>query len=157
MTRRTKTDLAIRLAQAEAALATLRACDVAPVEGPNEAARVIRETIGDRGAEQEHFCVLLLNARARILAAHVTGIGSVAHVDVHPREVFRAAIAANAHSIVVGHCHPSGEVTPSDGDIRLTKRLVECGTLLGIPVLDHMIVSVASPELHYSFASAGLL
>jgi DNA repair protein RadC len=62
-------------------------------------------------------------------------------VEVHPRDIFRPAIARNASAVLVAHNHPSGDVKPSEQDLALTKRLVEAGRLLGIPVLDHLIIT----------------
>ena len=73
---------------------------------------------------------------------------------VHPREVFREAIAERAAAIILVHNHPSGELRPSPSDLRITRRLVELGELLGIPVLDHLIVT---DEGMTSFVGMGLL
>lgn len=156
MTRYNKTELAIRLAAAEATIAAMRAQETPHVAGPQEAAAVIRATIGKAGVVQEHFVVLALTARSKITASRVTSIGSVANVEVHPRDVFRFAIAANAYAIVVGHCHPSGDVEPSETDVALTQRLVDAGRILGIPVLDHVIVS-CSHEKSHSMAAHGTM
>ena len=74
------------------------------------------------------------------------GQGTVAQVDVHPREVFCPLVRMRAHSCIIAHNHPSGDPTPSDADIHLTSRLVEVGTLLGVPVLDHLVL--AGRRLH---------
>lgn len=157
MPKATKIQLARRLAETEAALASMRACDTTAVTGPATAAAKIRDLIGDAGCLQEHFVTLALNARGKIVASQVVGIGSVSRVEVHPRDVFRFAIIANAHSIIIGHCHPSGDVEASGADVEITKRLVECGRLVGIPVFDHVIVDCADRQSYYSFAARGLL
>jgi DNA repair protein RadC len=69
----------------------------------------------------------------------LVAIGTLNHAEVHPRETFRRAIVEGSYSIVVAHNHPSGDVTPSDNDIRLTHKLHEAGELLLIPLLDHII------------------
>jgi DNA repair protein RadC len=84
--------------------------------------------------------VLLLNVRKRIKGHHFVSVGSLDSILVHPREVFRVAIIAAAASIVVIHNHPSGEPTPSDQDIKVTRDLIRAGQLLKIDVLDHVIV-----------------
>lgn len=111
------------------------------LRGPEEVARYARATWGD--AAQETFVVIGLDARARIRLVRTIAIGSVAHVDVHPREVFRPLVRAGAHSALVVHNHPSGEPDPSQADIELTRRLAEVGRLLGIPLLDHLVVTRA--------------
>lgn len=86
-------------------------------------------------------------------APRVVAIGSVHGVEVHPREVFRVAIERSAAGIVVAHNHPSGDPSPSADDTVLTARLRSIGELLGIPVVDHVIVTAAS---FYSFAEHDL-
>ena len=92
------------------------------------------------GADREHFVVACLNNKNKVNALHTVSIGSINTAIVHPREVFKLAILANAASIIVGHNHPSGDTKPSQEDLDTTKRLVEAGEVLGIPVLDHIIV-----------------
>jgi DNA repair protein RadC len=94
-----------------------------------------------RGAQQEHFVCFDLNARHRVIARRVVHIGTLANVDVHPREVFRGAIAGGAAAVILAHNHPSGEADPSRADIEVTKRLREVGELCGIAVLDHVVVA----------------
>ncbi len=90
---------------------------------------------------REHFAVLLLNARNRILKREVVSIGSLNASIVHPREVFRPAILESAASVVLVHNHPSGDTMPSRDDIEITRRLIRGGEMLGIQVLDHVIVA----------------
>ena len=94
-----------------------------------------------RSAKREHFLVLYLNARNVIIHEETVSIGSLHANIVHPREVFRPAIANSAAAVVLVHNHPSGDVTPSQEDLNLTQRLVEAGRLLGIEVIDHLIVA----------------
>ena len=91
-------------------------------------------------ADRERFVALHLNARNSVVAHETVSIGSVSAALVHPREVFKAAILANAAAVVLLHNHPSGDITPSKEDIELTRRMVEAGRLLGIDVLDHLII-----------------
>jgi len=109
------------------------------LRGPEDVARYARATFGD--ADQETFVILGLDARARVRLVRTVAIGSVAHVDVHPREVFRPLVRAGLHSAIAVHNHPSGEPDPSQADIELTRRLAEVGRLLGIPLLDHLVVT----------------
>ncbi len=96
----------------------------------------------------------MLNSRQRVIEAQVIGIGSLAQVDVHPRELFRPAIRLGAHSVIVAHNHPSGDPEPSDSDVQLTHRMAEAGLLVGIPVLDHVVVT---PHDSVSLAQLGLV
>lgn len=106
------------------------------------------------GHDREEFVVLLLDAKRAIRGLHTVAIGSLTMSIVHPRETFKAAIVASAAAIILAHNHPSGDPTPSPEDRALTARLKECGTLLGIPVLDHVIVG---DERYISFADNGWL
>ena len=89
----------------------------------------------------EHFGVLLLDAKHRVTRTSTISVGTLDASVVHPREVFRAATSGAAAAIVVFHNHPSGDPTPSDDDVALTKRLIRAGDLMGITVLDHVIVA----------------
>jgi DNA repair protein RadC len=91
--------------------------------------------------EREHFVVLLLNARQRLMRRDVVSLASLNSSIVHPREVFRPAIRNAAAAIVLVHNHPSGDPSPSRDDVEITRRLLRAGELLGIPVLDHVIVA----------------
>lgn len=90
--------------------------------------------------EQECFVVLLLNTRRRVKGHQLISIGTLDTILVHPREAFRVAVIAAASAIVLAHNHPSGDPTPSEGDIKATRDLIRAGQLLKIDVLDHVIV-----------------
>ena len=94
-----------------------------------------------RGKKKEHFLALLLDTRGRVIKTAEISIGNLDTSIVHPREVFREAMAASAASIVLAHNHPSGDPEPSNEDVQITKRLVEVGELVGIEVLDHVIIA----------------
>lgn len=94
--------------------------------------------------DREHFIVLLLNTKHRMIASETVSVGILNGSLIHPREVFKAAIAASAAAIIICHNHPSGDPTPSLEDWTVTKRLREAGDLLGIPLLDHVIVTPVS-------------
>lgn len=115
------------------------------------AAYLLRAGHADR--DREAFVVLLVNVKNRIIAEEVVSIGILDGSLIHPREVFKAAISASAAAIVVCHNHPSGDTTPSQSDREATKRLRDAGTLLGIPVVDHVIVSPGGN--YYSFREGG--
>jgi DNA repair protein RadC len=94
-----------------------------------------------RSADREHFVVFDLNVRHQLIERRIVAIGSLTGVEVHPREVFRGAIANGAAALVMAHNHPSGDPTPSRQDLELTTRLKEVGALCGISVLDHVVVA----------------
>jgi DNA repair protein RadC len=89
--------------------------------------------------DKEHFIVITLNAKRQVINAHIISIGILNASLVHPRETFKKAILDNAHSIIVCHNHPSGDLHPSSADIEVTKMLESAGKILNIPVLDHVI------------------
>jgi DNA repair protein RadC len=89
--------------------------------------------------KKEHFLALLLDTRNQLIKVCQISVGSLDSSIVHPREVFKEAIAASAASIIVAHNHPSGNPAASEEDIQLTKRLAEAGQIVGIDVLDHVI------------------
>jgi len=93
-----------------------------------------------KGKKKEHFWALLLDTRGRLIKISEISVGSLDSSIVHPREVFKEAISASAASVIFVHNHPSGDPTPSEDDIKLTKRLVEAGEIMGIDVLDHIII-----------------
>lgn len=107
-----------------------------------------------RDLPQEEFRVLLLNTQNAVVRELPVSRGTLDASIVHPREVFRTAIAENAASVILTHNHPSGDPTPSPDDRKVTNQLVEAGDMLGIPVLDHIIIG----DGHFiSFVEAGLM
>ena len=90
--------------------------------------------------DREHFVSMMLDAKNKVIGIYTVSIGTLCCTVVSPREVFKAAILANAASIIVAHNHPSGDVTPSPEDIQVTATLKQAGKLLDIEVLDHVIV-----------------
>ncbi len=107
-----------------------------------------------RKNRKEHFVVLYLNARNELLHRENVSVGTVNESLVHPREVFEPALKHLATQVVLAHNHPSGNSSPSPEDVKLTKRLVEAGKLLGIEVKDHVIIG---SDGHTSIKEAGLL
>jgi len=108
------------------------------IRKPEDAANLFRQFIGD--CDRESFCILCLNTKNEPTALHQVSTGTLNASLVHPRETFKLAILANSASIIAAHNHPSGEPTPSPEDVELTERLRDCGTLLGIDLLDHLII-----------------
>jgi DNA repair protein RadC len=88
----------------------------------------------------EQFQAVLLNTRRRLIRVEQISQGTLDQILVHPREVFRCAIAANAAAIVLVHNHPSGDPSPSDADVKTTRDIIRAGQLLKIDVLDHIII-----------------
>ena len=90
--------------------------------------------------ESECLVVLILNTRRKIKGHYFVSVGTMDTILVHPREVFRLAIMASAHAIVLMHNHPSGESSPSEADIKATRDLIRAGQLLKIEVFDHVVM-----------------
>lgn len=109
------------------------------ITDPALAADFIRDYIED--FSKEHFFVLNLDVRNRIIDADLISKGTLTASLVHPRETFESAIRKHSASIIVSHNHPSGDVSPSEEDIRISRRLKDAGKILGIELLDHIIVT----------------
>lgn len=103
-----------------------------------DSAKILMPTMSQ--LEQEHFKGLFLDTRNKLLREATIFIGSLNASLVHPREVFKLAIAQNAASIILAHNHPSGDPSPSINDIKLTKKMVQIGELMGIEVVDHIVI-----------------
>lgn len=121
------------------------------VRSPEDGAKVAASFIGDE--DREVFFVMCLNTKNQVVAVHRCHVGGLNMSVVVPREVFKSAILNNSASIIVSHQHPSQNVSPSSEDISVTKRLVECGRILGIEVLDHLIVNAKAE--YYSMREKG--
>jgi len=91
--------------------------------------------------DKEHFWVFHLDVRNRIKLIELVSLGTLNSSLVHPREVFTRAVGERSAQIIIAHNHPSGEHTPSEDDIVLTKRLAKAGELLGIELIDHLVVT----------------
>ncbi|HVC20526.1 MAG TPA: DNA repair protein RadC [Vicinamibacterales bacterium] len=109
------------------------------IAGPGDAAAYLMPQFGARAVE--HFGVVLLDTKHRVLRTAVISVGTLDASLVHPREVFREAIAGSAAAILLFHNHPSGDPAPSADDEDLTTRLVMAGRLIGIDVIDHLILA----------------
>ncbi len=97
-----------------------------------------------RKKDREHFVVICLNAKNRVICINTVSIGTLTSSAVCGREVFKPAILANSANIILVHNHPSGEPEPSEDDKKVTKQIAEAGKILGIPVLDHVILGNTS-------------
>ena len=108
------------------------------LNSPTEAVDIIRDFIGN--IDREIFLVVLVNTKNKLIGINTVSVGSLNASIVHPREVLKPAILANAAGIIIGHNHPSGDPTPSREDLDVTKRLGEACEIIGIKLLDHIIV-----------------
>jgi len=121
------------------------------LDTPERIADLLREE--NRLYEVEHFQVILLNTRRKLIRVEQISQGTLDTILVHPREVFRLAIAAHASAIVLAHNHPSGDPTPSEADIKVTRDLIRAGQLLKIEVLDHVILGRRTTERTKDYVS----
>jgi DNA repair protein RadC len=108
------------------------------INKPFDAVEILMEDM--RYLKKEHLKVLFLNTKNFVICVQDLSIGSLSSSVVHPREIFSEAIRKSCSSIIVSHNHPSGDPTPSQEDISITKRLYEVGKLVGIELLDHLII-----------------
>ncbi|WP_269919843.1 RadC family protein [Caldifermentibacillus hisashii] len=108
------------------------------IRSRDDAANLLMDEM--RFLSQEHFVALFLNTKKQVIKKKTIFVGSLNEAIVHPREIFNEAIKHNSASIIVAHNHPSGDPTPSRPDIDVTRRLIECGNIIGIEVLDHIII-----------------
>jgi DNA repair protein RadC len=115
---------------------------------------VLKQTSHLKENKKENFVVLYLDARNKLITKETISIGTINASLVHPREVFEPAIRELAVAIILVHNHPSGDPTPSEDDISLTKRLIEAGKILGIEVTDHIIIG---KNRYFSFKEKKLI
>jgi DNA repair protein RadC len=122
------------------------------VTSPSDAYSLIKEFLDC--ADREQLIVCSLNTKNQPTTINVVSIGTLNSSLVHPRELFKAAILSNAASIILYHNHPSGDPEPSTEDVNITHRLKECGKLLGIELVDHIIIG---DERFVSLKEKGIL
>jgi len=103
--------------------------------------------------DREQMVILLLSGNNEIIGINIAHTGTISSCQVHPREIFKPAIAGNTSNIIMVHNHPSGDCTPSYDDIAITKRIEECGKLLGINLLDHIIVNPENNDFYSMFTN----
>jgi DNA repair protein RadC len=119
---------------------------------PTDSAAALLALLQDEPTEV--FAILCLTTKHRVIAYHEVSRGTLDSTLVHPREVFKAALLANAAAIIVCHNHPSGDPTPTIDDVEVTRRLAASGQVLGIELLDHIIVGDGR---YYSFKEGARL
>lgn len=122
------------------------------IENPQDVVDYIRKELRDKA--KEHFKLILLDSRNKIIDIVNVSVGTLNASLVHPREVFEQAIKHHSASVVLVHNHPSGDCEPSDDDLAITKKLVESGKILSIEVIDHIIIGRNS---YYSFKEKKLI
>lgn len=118
----------------------------------SDAFEIFKSLMGDLPFEE--FWILLLNKANRVLKKVRISEGGVSGTVVDPKKIFQICLAQHTSSIILGHNHPSGNIQPSEADQRITKKIRDCGTMLDIAVLDHIIVG---DDKYYSFADEGSL
>lgn len=121
---------------------------------PHQAAEAFTTLVGL--PDREYFVAMHLDGKNKIQSVSVISQGSLNQSIVHPREVFKAAILSNAAAVIVVHNHPTGDLTPSQEDIAITKRLKDAGDIMGIRILDHIIVNTDTGDFN-SFVEKGLM
>jgi DNA repair protein RadC len=121
------------------------------LDTPESVANLMREDT--RLRKVETFQILLLNTRRRLIDVVKISDGTLDTILVHPREVFKPAISANAAAVILMHNHPSGDPTPSEADIKVTRDLIRAGQLLKIEVLDHVVLGRATEDRPRDFVS----
>jgi len=143
--------------QITATLKLARAINTPKAEGaaincPADAYQLVRHEVGH--LLHEEAWILCLNTKNRVITKFRISVGSLSSAIVHPREVYKKAILRSSASIIFYHNHPSGDCTPSQEDISLTRRLKDCGSLLGIDLLDSIVITSNS---YCSLSESGLL
>ncbi len=121
------------------------------LDNPEAVVRLLRES--NLAKNVETLQVLLLNTRRRLIRIEEISDGTLDTILVHPREVFKLAIAANAAAMVLAHNHPSGDPAPSEADVKVTRDLIRAGQLLKIEVIDHIIIGRATADRTRDYSS----
>jgi DNA repair protein RadC len=122
------------------------------IQTSRDAYEIFRSAIGDRPYEE--FWIILLNRANKVLKKCNISEGGISGTVVDPKKIFKISLDNHASSIILGHNHPSGVVTPSEADCRITKKLHDAGAMLEVAVLDHLIIG---EDGYYSFADEGAL
>lgn len=121
------------------------------ITGANDVLPLIKDIAGK---QQEHFICISLNGANEVIENRIITVGLLDKSQVHPREVFADVITDRAAGVIFAHNHPSGEIKPSNSDLKIHEQLTEAGKILGIKVLDHIIISKKG---YYSFQENGLI
>ena len=119
-------------------ISSMQARKVETIHGPEDVAHVLMPRV--KHEQKEHFMLMCLNTKNHVIAVSDISIGSISASIVHPREVFKEALARSAAAIIIAHNHPSGDPSPSREDINVTQRLAKAGKVMDIPLLDHIVL-----------------
>jgi len=122
------------------------------ISSSRDAFEIFKSLMGD--LPHEEFWLLILNKANRVVKKVRTSEGGISGTVVDPKKVFKTCLDLHASSIILGHNHPSGNIQPSEADTKITKKIRECGIMLDIAVLDHIIIG---DDRYYSFADEGSL
>lgn len=125
-----------------------------PIKSPDDVMKLIANELATY--DREVFLILNLKVNGQVINMNVCSVGTLNSSLVSPREVFKSSILSNAAAFIAIHNHPSGNLEPSQEDKDITKRLLECGRILDIRMMDHMIVAGESGEM-FSFKQEGLM
>lgn len=122
--------------------------DLGAATGPEDVVPLLRAIVRDAtDSDKETVIVLALNARGRVVGYKIVAVGSLTSAIVHPKPILAVAFAfPSAASLIIAHTHPSGDPTPSVEDSMLTERLVQAGQLMGVPILDHLVLTACGSE-----------
>jgi DNA repair protein RadC len=122
-----------------------------------EAQALIQNLILTKGQpDREQFVVALLNAKNEMIGLNIVSVGALSSAPVHPREVLKPAILANAAAMILAHNHPSNDLEPSPDDIAITRKIIRAAEIVGIQVHEHLIISMEN-DRYYSFADQGII
>ena len=122
-----------------------------------EAQALIRTLILSKGQpDREQFVVLLLNTKNEVIGLNIVSVGALSSAPVHPREVLKPAILANSAAIILAHNHPSNDLSPSEADIAITRKIIAAAEIVGIQVHEHLIISMED-DRYYSLADQGII
>jgi DNA repair protein RadC len=121
------------------------------------AQKCLQDMIRNMGQpDREQFCVLMLNAKNIIIGMNIVSIGGLSSAPVFPREVLKPAILSNAAALILGHNHPSGDLTPSIADKSITNLIVQAAHIIGVTIHEHLIINM-DDDRYFSFAEQGLI
>lgn len=123
------------------------------ITSPKDAVKLAKKFL--ENLDREQVINIFLNSKNEFTAVEIVSIGSLNASIIHPREIFKGAISSNSASLIIAHNHPSGNPNPSKEDINITKRLIECGELLGVDVLNHIIIG--NDDRYYSMKENSLI
>ena len=122
-----------------------------PITDSEKAVEIMAKALAEM--DREYVCVVNLDTRKHPINFNIVSIGDIDQAQIPIQNIFKSALLSNARSTLALHCHPSGSLEPSSADLEVTKRMVEAGRIIGIPVTDHIIVAGGS-GLHTSIRSS---